>query len=179
MLPHTSFPRRRRLLAVSAIAVLTAAVLASAAVAASFALKVAKHAKVTSVQGVTTHPNVVVNSKGRVVYTLTGDSRTHPECVKSNGCLAVWPPVTVKSVRAASKATGIKGKLGTWKRNGFIQLTLNGHPLYTFAGDTQKDVATGEGIQHFGGTWHVVKAAGASSATPAPATPAPSAGGGY
>ena len=174
MLPNPPSPRRRRLLAVTAMAVLAAAVLAGTALAASFALKVAKHAKVTSVQGVTTHPNVVVNTKGRVVYTLTGDSRAHPECVKSTGCLAAWPPVTVKSVKAATKAPGVKGKLGTWRRNGFIQLTLNGHPLYTFVGDTAKDVATGEGIHHFGGTWHVVKAAGASSATPAPTM-----GGGY
>lgn len=158
----TPLAHRRRLIAVVAVAVL-AATFAATALAASFTLKVAKHAKVTSVHGVTTHPNVVVDAKGMVLYTLTGDSRRHPECTKANGCLKFWPPATVKSARKLAKAPGVKGKLGTWKRNGFIQLTLDGHPLYTFIGDTRKGIATGEGLASFGGTWHVRLAAPAGS----------------
>jgi predicted lipoprotein with Yx(FWY)xxD motif len=39
-----------------------------------------------------------------------------------------------------------------------MQLTVNGHPLYNYAGDRRSHVATGEGIKAFGDTWHVVKA---------------------
>jgi predicted lipoprotein with Yx(FWY)xxD motif len=162
--------RRRRASAFVLVATALAAdAFVSAALAASFTLKETKHATVTSVTtGKTTHPNVVVNAKGMVVYTLSGDSKKHPECVKSNHCLTFWPAVTVSSLKRLSKAPGIKGKLGTWKRLGFTQVTIDGHPLYTFIQDTKKGVATGEGLATFGGVWHVRKAAGAGG-TPAPA----------
>jgi predicted lipoprotein with Yx(FWY)xxD motif len=163
--------RRRRASAFVLVAgALAAAAFASAALAASFTLAVTKHAKVINQQHVTTHPNVVVNTNGMVLYTLSGDSKKHPECVKSNKCLQFWPPVTVSSLKRLSKASSIKGKLGTWKRLGFTQVTIDGHPLYTFSLDTKKGVATGEGIVHFGGTWHVRKAAPAGAATPTPGT---------
>jgi predicted lipoprotein with Yx(FWY)xxD motif len=165
--------RRRRASAFVIVATaLAAAAFVSAAIAASFTLKVTKHAAVTNFNThKTTHATVDVNAKGMVLYTLSGDSRKHPECVKSNGCLAIWPPVTVSSLKRLSKAPGVKGKLATWKRNGFIQVTLDGHPLYTFINDKRPDAATGEGIVHFGGTWHVRKAAPAGGgSTPTPVT---------
>jgi predicted lipoprotein with Yx(FWY)xxD motif len=163
--------RRRRASAfVLVAAALAAAAFVSAAIAASFTLNVTKHATVTNFNThKSTHANVVVNSKGRVVYALTGDSMKHPECVKSNQCLMFWPPVTVSSLKHLSRASGVKGKLGTWKRNGFIQVTLDGHPLYTFSQDSKRGVATGEALASFGGVWHVRKPA----ATSKPATPAP------
>jgi predicted lipoprotein with Yx(FWY)xxD motif len=78
-------------------------------------------------------------------------------------CLKFWPPVKVSS-NTVTKAPGIKGKLGTFKRGGFTQLTLNGKPLYMFSGDSQKRAATGEGIVSFGGTWHVIKATASKKA---------------
>ena len=99
------------------------------------------------------------------MYTLSGDSRQHPECTKANKCFQFWFPVKINSTKKLSKAPHVKGSLGTWKRNGFIQVTLGGHPLYTFLGDTHKNAATGEGIKSFGGTWHVVKAGSGKSST--------------
>jgi predicted lipoprotein with Yx(FWY)xxD motif len=106
--------------------------------------------------------NTVTNSRGFAVYSLTGDSKRHPKCTKANRCFRVWLPVTVSSPKRLSKAPGVKGKLGTWRRNGFIQVTLGGHPLYRFARDTREGAATGDGIRSFGGTWHVIKAASSS-----------------
>jgi hypothetical protein len=83
--------------------------------------------------------------------------------------------VKVASARRLSKAPGINGKLGVWRRDGLLQVTLGGHPLYTFAGDSQRDAATGNGIHSFGGTWHVIKttATGATTTPTAPAAPTP------
>jgi predicted lipoprotein with Yx(FWY)xxD motif len=157
--------RRVATAVVSMFAGLAVAVLVSAAVARTFTLNVAKGASVTNANTlVTTHENIVTNSAGLAVYTLSGDSRAHPKCTKANGCFAVWPPVRVVSAGKLSKAAGIKGRLGSWRRNGFIQVTLNGHPLYTFVQD-KRHHATGEDITHFGGTWHVIKTSGGSSAT--------------
>jgi predicted lipoprotein with Yx(FWY)xxD motif len=155
--------RNRTCLVLAALTALAGAAFTAFAVAKTFTLTVAKNARVTSVSGTTTQANILVNSRGRAVYALTGDSARHPECTQANGCFMFWPPVKAASARKISRAAGVKGKLGTWRRDGFLQLTLNGHPLYTFSQDRQKDHATGEGLHTFGGTWHVSRAGGAST----------------
>jgi hypothetical protein len=59
--------------------------------------------------------------------------------------------------------------MGVWKRDGFLQVTLNGLPLYTYSGDLQQRKATGEGAASFGGTWHV-RQAGSKSTSPGTTT---------
>src|SRR5947209_15751412 len=105
--------------AVAAVATLA---LAGIAMAKVLTLKVASNAPVTNTAGMTTNEDIAVSSHARAVYLLTGDSKRHPEC-KSRACFAIWPPLTVRSARHLSKAAGIHGKLGTWRRNGFIQVT--------------------------------------------------------
>ncbi len=152
---------------VAAVAGFAGAALVGLAVAKTVTLQVAKGASVTNQSGSTKTEGIVINSKGRAVYTLSGDTTTHQKCTKANGCFSFWPPVTVSSAKGLSKAAGVKGKLGTFKRSGIIQVTLGGHPLYTFANDHKKQNATGEGVNGFGGIWHVVKdAAGGTGSSP-------------
>lgn len=99
---------------------------------------------------------IVVNSSGRAVYTLTGDSRTHSQC-SSAACLSIWPAVTVGRGQKPSKGSGVSGTLSVWSHGGINQVLQNGHPLYTYAGDSASHVANGNGIKTFGGTWFVVK----------------------
>jgi predicted lipoprotein with Yx(FWY)xxD motif len=154
---------------VAALAGLLSAALVGLAVAKTLTLGVAKGASVTNQAGVTKTENIVISSKGRAVYTLSGDTAKHPKCTKANACFSFWPPVTVSSAKSVSKASGVKGTLGTFKRNGIIQVTLGGHPLYTFAKDTKRATATGEAINGFGGIWHVVKGSGSGqSSSPSP-----------
>ncbi len=157
--PHT----RLRRAAIWTTAVAAGLTVAGIAVAKTFTLQEAKGAKVTNQAGKTSHQNIVVISTGHAVYMLSGDSKSHPECTKANSCFTFWPPVTVPSKSSLSKGPGVSGTLGTWSRNGFIQVTLNGHPLYTYIGDSTKDWATGQGVMSFGGTWSAVKAGSASS----------------
>jgi predicted lipoprotein with Yx(FWY)xxD motif len=160
--------RRRRAVAmlVAAVAGVAVAALVGVALAKTFTLQIAKGAKVTNLAAMTsTHENIVVNSSGRSVYDLTGDSKHHPECTKANTCFKFWFPLKVSSASKLSKAPGVKGKLGVWHRGGFFQVLLAGHPLYTFVGDSQKHAANGEAIKSFGGTWHVIKPSSASKGT--------------
>lgn len=165
---------RRWLAAAITAAAFAAVAVAGAALASALALAVAHGAKVTNTSGKTTTESIVVNSRGHAVYDLTGDTAKHPECTKANGCFSFWPPVTVSSAASLKKITGISGKLGTFHRDGFLQVTWNGHPLYTFANDMHRDDATGEGINGFGGIWHVLTAssshASRGTSTPAPVT---------
>jgi predicted lipoprotein with Yx(FWY)xxD motif len=143
------------------IAGLALAALTGLAVAKSFTLGVAKNVSVSSKREA-----IVVNSHGISVYDLVPETTRHPLCTKANGCFKFWFPVKVASAKTKpTKAPGIGGKLGVWHRDGFFQVTLAGHPLYTFKFDNNKrGSATGEGIKNFKGTWHVIRASSSTKA---------------
>jgi predicted lipoprotein with Yx(FWY)xxD motif len=140
---------RLKIFPLAAMAGFALALVAGIALAKSYTVQAAK----SSVAGKT--ETIVVNSHGFAVYWLSGDSASHPKC-NTSSCHHFWPPLKVGSAKALSKAPGVKGKLGTWRHNGLLQLTLAGHPLYLFSGDKRKHSAGGDGIQSFGGTWHVI-----------------------
>jgi predicted lipoprotein with Yx(FWY)xxD motif len=109
-----------------------------------------------SVNGTT--KTVVVNAHGVTLYTLSGETAKHLKCT-SAACLSAWPPYKVTAGARLTKTRAIRGTIGRLHRISarFYQVTLNGHPLYTFIGDSgQKGSAKGQGITAFGGTWHVV-----------------------
>ena len=78
----------------------------------------------------------------------------------SGACAQAWPPVTTTGTPKASGA--VKASLlGTTKRaDGSSEVTYAGHPLYTFAGDTQAGQTNGQGSNGFGAPWWVVTPAG-------------------
>jgi predicted lipoprotein with Yx(FWY)xxD motif len=99
--------------------------------------------------------SVAVNAKGVTIYELGPETSRHLVC-KSQTCFAAWPPVKAKG--AVTKMAGVTGKLGTIKRDGFTQVTLDGKPVYTFVEDGgRRGEAEGDGIRNFGGVWHVFK----------------------
>ena len=139
------------------IRVTRAVMLAVIGALALAALAVAKAATVgvgtAEVKGHKT--SVAVNSRGVTVYELAPESSKHLVCT-SSACLSVWPPV--RALGKLTKAAGVKGKLGTVNRKGYKQVTLNGHPIYTFVEDAgRRGKAEGDGINNFGGVWHVFK----------------------
>ena len=116
---------------------------------------------------------IVVDASGRTVYTLSGETSRHLMCTSSQ-CLRFWPPVTTSAHGKLKAGRGVRGKLGRLSRNGKVQVTLGGRPLYRFSGDSAAGQTHGEGIQSFGGTWHVVKASGSSSSRPTTPSTTPS-----
>jgi predicted lipoprotein with Yx(FWY)xxD motif len=166
--PTRSSNHHRRWAALLALAAVGLVVLVATAFAAS------APSSLTLGSATSSGKPVVVNPQGRTLYVLTPETSKHLLC-KSKECLTNWPPLLVKSAKAKLKAgSGVKGKLGILRRsNGTFQATLNGLPLYRYAGDTGKAQDNGEGIESFGGTWHAVKASSTASTTPAPSMPAP------
>ena len=74
-------------------------------------------------------------------------------------------------------AAGVTGTFATITRSdGSIQATFDGHPLYTFVGDTAPGQAKGNGLNAAGGLWHEITTSG--TAAPA-AGSTPGSGGGY
>jgi len=79
--------------------------------------------------------------------------------------------------------SGVTGTLGTITRpGGGTQATYDGHPLYTYAGDTSPGQAKGNGLNVSGGLWYEMEVSGATpAAQPAGAatSTASSGSGGY
>ncbi len=113
---------------------------------------------------------IVVDAKGRTVYEFAADSKGHSAC--TGACLKAWPAVAAPA-KLPSSVPGISGKVGVLKRpDGIRQLTLNGFPLYTFAGDSSAGTTAGQGVNASGGRWWVVTPAGARiTTTPNASTP--------
>ncbi len=107
------------------------------------ALKTAKAGGVT----------VLTNASGFTLYWFAPDTATRSTCYGT--CAGYWPPVT----GTPSAGPGVTGKLGTIKRSdGTIQVTYDGHPLYTYVGDTAPGQTFGNGLNLNGGLWHEVTA---------------------
>jgi predicted lipoprotein with Yx(FWY)xxD motif len=107
--------------------------------------------KTVQIKGVT----VLTNSKGMTLYWFAPDTPTKSACYGS--CAAYWPPVY--GVQKAGP--GVTGKLGTIKRtDGTIQATYDGHPLYTYIGDSHPGQATGNNLNLNGGFWYEVHVSG-------------------
>jgi predicted lipoprotein with Yx(FWY)xxD motif len=138
---------------VAAVSVAALAVLgASVAVAdAPGAAAAGPSLKTVRISGVT----VLANARGLTLYWFAPDTATRSNC---NGtCAAYWPPVK----GPATAGPGATGRLGRIERpDGSIQATYDGHPLYTYIGDTAPGQANGNGLNLNGGLWHEVIASG-------------------
>ena len=101
---------------------------------------------------------VLATSSGRTLYLFMKDKNRRSACYGS--CASNWPPLMKKGALRAG--TGVKAKLlGTTKRkNGKLQATYKGHPLYLFSLDKGAGQISGQGLNFFGGKWYVVSAAG-------------------
>ena len=106
--------------------------------------------KTATISGTT----VLTNAKGFTLYSFAPDTPTASKCYGS--CAAYWPPVT----GTTTAGQGLPGKVATIKRtDGTEQLTYNGHPLYTYIGDSAPGQATGNNLNLNGGLWHEVPVA--------------------
>jgi predicted lipoprotein with Yx(FWY)xxD motif len=96
---------------------------------------------------------VLANAKGFTLYWFAPDTPAASKCYGS--CAQYWPPVT----GPAAAGPGLPGRVGTINRtDGPAQLTYNGHPLYTYIGDTTPGQARGNNLSLYGGLWHEVRA---------------------
>ncbi len=100
--------------------------------------------KTTTIDGTT----VLTNAQGFTLYMFAPDTTSASHC--NGSCAQIWPPVEGPVIAGL----GVTGTLSTIARSdGATQATYNGHPLYTYAGDTRPGQAKGNGIK---GVWHEV-----------------------
>lgn len=112
-----------------------------------------------------TSETILTNEQGMTLYYFTPDTSTKAAC--STGCTSTWPPLLFQGSGTPGSATSLSGTLSAANAGNGMQIEYNGHPLYTYSGDTASGQTNGEGI---GGQWFVatptIKSQGAPSATP-------------
>ena len=152
--------RRRHRRAAAAGAALSLVIVAAIAAAGFAAFAAARSATLRAAPVRLSGPSgrrtarIAVTAGGQSVYWLSGESARHLKCT-SAACMAIWPPVRV---HGRPTGIGLSARLGTVRRGRFTQVTLGGHPVYTFAPDGgRRGIATGDGIRSFGGVWHVFR----------------------
>ncbi len=104
---------------------------------------------------------VLVDSEGFAVYEFAKDTGITSSCY--GPCEKGWPPVTATGAPTAGGGA-MSSQIGTTKRrDGALQVTYAGHPLYTFVEDKNPGEATGNGSEAFGGLWSVLGASGSAT----------------
>jgi len=104
---------------------------------------------------------VLANDHGLTLYYYTADKRGSGTSVCTGGCATAWPPLAAP-VRAPADVR-LPGPLGVITRPGGVrQVTINGFPVYLYAGDKAAGQVTGNGME---GSWHVIKIHSAAAAT--------------
>jgi predicted lipoprotein with Yx(FWY)xxD motif len=129
---------------------------------------------------------VLAGRKGLTLYYFTEDKPGSGKSMCTDSCASAWPPLAAPAKAAAG--VRMPGPIGMITRpDGTKQVTINGYPVYYYAGDKAPGQVTGNGA---GGTWHVIKVkkTSASTSTGTTGTPstkpmatptAPAGGGGY
>lgn len=101
----------------------------------------------------TSHGTYLSDDDGHAVYLFTADSNGKSAC--EGACAKAWPPMMTSGAPLAGPGVEA-GLLGTIPRQGGMQVTYHGMPLYYFAGDKRAGSTAGQGINHFGGEWYLV-----------------------
>jgi predicted lipoprotein with Yx(FWY)xxD motif len=97
---------------------------------------------------------ILYDLSGHTLYTFSKDKKGASTCY--GACAKTWPPtLTEGKPRAGGEA--IFAKVGTTNRkDGTVQLTYAGHPLYTHVGEKQGD-SNGNALHAFGGEWYAIR----------------------
>jgi predicted lipoprotein with Yx(FWY)xxD motif len=130
---------------------------AIAIIVAAFACATAATADVAAPSVVvhgSAYGRVLFDGRGFVLYTFSADRRTS-RC--SGACAAAWPPFIVK--RAPRAGVGAHRSLigAVRRRDGRLQATYAGRPLYYYVGDRKPGQILCQNVSEYGGLWLVVR----------------------
>lgn len=101
---------------------------------------------------------ILVDTRGIALYDFVKDKGNVSACY--GACAALWPPLLTHGKPVAGR--GVRPSLlGTTRRkDGKLEVTYAGHPLYYFVSDRRPGQTTGQGVNQFGGPWWVLSPAG-------------------
>jgi predicted lipoprotein with Yx(FWY)xxD motif len=96
---------------------------------------------------------ILVDDKGMTLYLWVADTATDSTCYDQ--CATFWPPLLTTGTPQAT----------TTRKDGKVEVTYAGHPLYYFLQDKAPGDVKGQGSNGFGALWWVLTPAGAANTT--------------
>jgi predicted lipoprotein with Yx(FWY)xxD motif len=96
----------------------------------------------------------VVTVNGWTAYRFEKDGSNPPQATCYHACAEMWPPAVTDGT--SIKVSGINRSLvGTVvRKDGYVQVTLGGWPLYRFKGDKARGQTKGHGVA---GDWSTIR----------------------
>jgi predicted lipoprotein with Yx(FWY)xxD motif len=110
-----------------------------------------------------------VAPSGLTAYVFDADLAAPGRSTCNGACAVQWPPIVAPS-GALPEPFGVIAR-----SDGTSELTYAGRPLYTYIGDSRAGQTNGDGIDAFGGLWHIARPQGSVSQPSPSASPS----GGY
>ena len=103
---------------------------------------------------------ILVGPRGQTLYSFNRDRGGMSSCY--GRCAQNWPPLRASGQPVAMPGSGVKQQWlsTTRRRDGILQVTYQGHPLYVNGGDTKPGSLNGDHTQEFGGRWYAVPISG-------------------
>ncbi len=102
----------------------------------------------------------LTDEEGRTLYMFTGDNRSYSSACYVN-CSETWPPLLTTGDPVAAAPAVNEQMLGTIeRRDGSLQVTYNGWPLYYYQEDQGEGFVTGQDVNSFGGDWYLMAPGG-------------------
>jgi len=102
-----------------------------------------------------TYGNYLTDENGMSLYAFNADKTGKSSCYDT--CSRTWPPLlTIGDPQAGNLAE--QSLLGTVKRkDGQLQVTYDGKPLYYFVEDKAPGDTAGQSVKGYGAKWDLVK----------------------
>lgn len=95
---------------------------------------------------------IVVDGTGMTAYYFTSDTPGSGNSTCADECLAAWPAISPAGTEPV--VDGVTAEVAVITgTDGEPQLTLDGRPVYTYAGDEAAGDTNGQGLN---GAWYVV-----------------------
>lgn len=97
---------------------------------------------------------IIVDGSGRTVYAFSSDPPNQPTCY--DACAETWQPILADADPGSGVGIEVAAAKLAPRRDGHQQVAYKGIPLYHYAGDNVDRDANGQGLDMFGGEWHVL-----------------------
>jgi predicted lipoprotein with Yx(FWY)xxD motif len=119
--------------------------------------------------------DIVVDSRGHAVYRYDKDTAKPSKSDCSGACATLWPPVIAPGGSMQIRGVDPSAVSTITRADGSKQLTLDGWPLYEYAGDASQGQTKGQAFQNI---WWVITPTGEKATTQPGAAPSSTAGSG-
>jgi predicted lipoprotein with Yx(FWY)xxD motif len=101
---------------------------------------------------------ILTDGGGRTLYVFTRETSARSRCYGQ--CAKAWPPLLARGKPGAGRGARARLVGVTRRRDGSVQVTYRGHPLYYYVGDRRPGDVLCQNVVEYGGTWLVADGAG-------------------